>query len=59
MTEGDDPWTLFHISLLMVGKRCGRHSLDCWLGNDADLLPLDAQTLHTVFLVGDDLAGKR
>ena len=55
MTEGDDPWTSFHISLLMVGKRCGRDPLDCWLGGDAGLWPLDAQALHSVLLVGDDL----
>ena len=40
-------------------KRCGRDGLDCWLGGEPGLLALDAQALHAVFLVGDDLSGKR
>jgi hypothetical protein len=28
-------------------------------GSVAGLLPLDAQALHSVFLVGDNLSGKR
>ncbi len=40
-------------------KRCGGDLLDCWLGGEPGLLPLAAQALHPVFLVGDDLSGKR
>lgn len=40
-------------------KRCGRDSIDCWLVGEADLLLLDAQPLHSVFLVGEDLSGNR
>ena len=29
------------------------------VGSEAGLLLLDAQALHSVFLVGDDLSGKR
>jgi hypothetical protein len=43
----------------LQSKRCGSDSIDCWLGVYADLLPLDAQALHAVFLVGEDLSGKR
>jgi hypothetical protein len=43
----------FNVSLTV--KRCGGDPLDCWLGG----MPLDAQALHPMFLVGDDLSGKR
>ena len=61
------PLSLFSLSrdelqqlvVQLLGKRCGRDGLDCWLGGEPGLLALDAQALHAVFLVGDDLSGKR
>jgi hypothetical protein len=47
------------ITDMCMRKRCGRDGLDCWLGGEPGLLALDAQALHAVFLVGDDLSGKR
>ena len=52
-------WAEFTTMRHFASKRCGRDSIDCWVGGDADLLPLDAQALHSVFLVGEDLSGKR
>jgi hypothetical protein len=51
-----------HVRLLSliqdaIRKRCGRDLLIA--DSVAGLLPLDAQALHSVFLVGDNLSGKR
>ena len=59
LAEGGGPRRFCNRLCQRNSKRCGRDSIDCWLGGDADLLPLDAQSLHSVFLVGEDLSGKR